>query len=279
MTGGILIDDYNQKWIQAPQGYGLFCFNHGNSIDNNGDDRWKWYQTGKTNGNLPGNFVNTMVKDKDGFIWLGTDKGIGIIQCPGEVFTSFGCEVYQPIVQQDNFAGKLFENEDVRALAVDGGNRKWVGTRNGVWLLSPDGDKVLLRFTAENSPLLSNEINRIAINPENGEVFFSTFNGICSYRGTATEATDVNASLLVFPNPVPSSYNGQIGIKGVPANAIVKITDVNGRLVFQTRAAGGQAVWNGNDYSGRRPSTGVYLILITDDTGLEKKAGKIVFVK
>jgi hypothetical protein len=195
------------------------------------------------------------------------------------VFTAFGCEVFQPIVQQDNFAGRLFENEDVKAIAVDGGNRKWVGTRNGVWLLSPDGDKVLLRFTAENSPLLSNEISRIAINPQTGEVFFSTFNGICSYRGTATEVSEKNESLLVFPNPVPSSYNGQIGIKGVPANATVKITELNGRLVFQTRAAGGQAVWNGKDYTGRRPSTGVYLILVTDDTGIEKKAGKIVFVK
>ena len=279
MTGGILIDDFNQKWIQVPQGYGLYCFNHGNSIDNTGDDRWKWYQTGKNNGNLPGNYVNAMVKDKDGFIWLGTDKGIGIIQCPGEVFTSFGCEVFQPIVQQDNFAGKLFENEDVRALAVDGGNRKWVGTRNGVWLLSPDGDKVLLRFTSENSPLLSNEIIRIAINPQSGEVFFSTFNGICSYRGTATEASENKESLLVFPNPVSSSYNGLIGIKGVPENAVVKITELNGRLVFQTRAAGGQAVWNGKDYTGRKPATGVYLILITDDTGIEKKAGKIVFIK
>jgi len=126
--------------------------------------------------------------------------------------------------------------------------------------------------------LLSNEIIRIAINPTNGEVFFSTFNGICSYRGSATEA-ETEKSLLVFPNPVPSSYSGQIGIKGLPANAIVKITELNGRLIYQTRAAGGQAVWNGLDPTGRRPSTGVYLILVTDDTGLEKKAGKILFVK
>jgi hypothetical protein len=279
MAGGILIDDFNQKWIQVPQGNGLFCFNHGNSIDNTSDDRWKWYQTGKLNGNLPGNFVNSMVKDKDGFIWLGTDKGIGIIQCPGEVFTSFGCEVFQPVVQQDNFAGLLFVNEDVRAIAVDGGNRKWVGTRNGVWLLSPDGDKVLLRFTAENSPLLSNEIIRIAIHPSTGEVFFSTFNGICSYRGTAIEANTESQKVLVYPNPVPSAYNGTIGIRDVPANAIVKITELNGRLVYQTRAAGGQAVWNGKDYTGRRPASGVYLILITDESGQEKKVGKILFLK
>jgi hypothetical protein len=279
MVGGILIDDFNQKWIQVPQGNGLLCFNHGASIENTGDDRWRWFQTGSTNGNLPGNFVNTMAKDKDGFIWLGTDKGIGIIQCPGEVFTANGCSVFQPIVQQDNFAGLLFENEDVKAIAVDGANRKWVGTRNGVWLLSPDGDKVIQRFTAENSPLLSNEIIRIAIDPTTGEVFFSTFNGICSYRGTATEGSNKNETVLVFPNPVPSGYGGTIAIRGVASNSIVKITELNGRLVFQTRALGGQAVWNGLDYTGRRVSSGVYLVLVADELGQEKTAGKIVFIK
>jgi hypothetical protein len=279
MVGAILVDDFNQKWIQVPQGNGLFCFNHGTSIDNTGDDRWKWFRTGRGNGNLPGSFVNCMVKDKDGFIWLGTDKGIGIIQCAGDVFTSNGCEVFQPIVQQDNFAGLLFENEEVKSIAVDGANRKWVGTRNGVWLISADGEKVIERFTAENSPLLSNEIIRIVIDPVSGEVYFSTFNGICSYRSTATEAGETTGKVLVFPNPVPSGYSGTIAVRGVANNSIVKITELNGRLVYQTRALGGQAVWDGRDYRGGRAASGVYLVLATDESGVEKTVSKIVFLK
>jgi sugar lactone lactonase YvrE len=279
MVGGILIDDYNQKWIQVPQGNGIYCYNHGASIDNPNDDRWKWFQTGRGNGNLPGNLVQAMAKDKDGFIWLGTDKGIGIIQCPGEVFTANGCESFQPVVQQDNFAGLLFANEEIKAIAVDGGNRKWVGSKNGVWLISPDGEKVIERFTEENSPLLSNEINRIAIDPNSGEVYFSTFKGICSYRGTSTEGGMKNDSVFVFPNPVPSGYGGKIGIRGLTANAYVKIMEPNGRLVYQTQAFGGQAVWDGKDYKGRRVATGVYLILVTDPLGVEKISGKIVFIK
>jgi hypothetical protein len=279
MVGSILIDDYNQKWIQVPQGNGLYCYNHGSSIDNPNDDRWKWLRIGKGNGNLPGNLVQAMVKDKDGFLWIGTDKGIGIIQCPGEVFTANGCEAFQPIVQQGNFAGLLFANEEVKAIAVDGANRKWVGTRNGVWLISPDGEKVIERFTEENSPLLSNEINRIAIDPRSGEVYFSTFKGICSYRGNATEGTEKQEDVFVFPNPVPSGYDGQIGIRGLAANSFVKITELNGRLIHQMQASGGQAVWNGRDYKGNKVATGVYLILVTDPTGIEKTAGKIVFIK
>ena len=279
MVGGILIDDFNQKWIQVPQGNGILCFNHGSSIDNINDDQWKLLRVGKGNGNLPGNLVQAMAKDKDGLVWLGTDKGIGIIQCPGEVFTANGCEAFQPVIQQDNFAGLLFANEEVKAIAVDGANRKWVGTNNGVWLISPNGEKVIERFTEDNSPLLSNRINRIAIDPNSGEVYFSTLKGICSYRGTATEGEAQHKEVFVFPNPVPASYSGQIGIRGLAANSIVKITEINGRLVFQTKAFGGQAVWNGRDYNGNKAATGVYLILVTDETGVEKTAGKIIFVK
>jgi Two component regulator propeller len=279
MVGGIVIDDANQKWIQVPQGNGVYCFNHGASIDNTGDDRWKWFQTGRGSGNLPDNAVNCIAKDKDGFIWMGTGKGIGIIQCPGEVFTANGCESFQPVVQFDNFAGLLFQNEDVKAIAVDGANRKWVGTRNGVWLISADGEKVIERFTAENSPLLSNEIIRIVIDPVRGEVFFSTFNGICSYRGAATEGTTKNENVLVFPSPVPPGYEGTIAIRGLANNSVVKITEFNGRLVYQTRALGGQAVWNGRDYRNQRVSSGVYLVLVTDETGAEKIVTKIVFIK
>jgi hypothetical protein len=279
MVGAVLIDDADQKWIQVPQGNGLLVYNHGASIDNTGDDRWKWFQTGRGSGNLPSNVVNCMVKDKDGFIWLGTDKGIAIIQCPADVFTTNGCEAFQPVVQQDNFAGFLFENEDVRAVAVDAANRKWVGTRNGVWLISADGEKVLERFTVENSPLLSNAIIRIAIDPKTGEVYFSTFNGICSYRGGATEASENPGKVIVFPSPVPPGYNGNIGIRGLPENSIVKIVELNGRLVYQTRSLGGQAVWNGRDYRNQRVSSGVYMVLAKDEFGTEKQVGKIVFIK
>ncbi|MCK7558914.1 hypothetical protein MKQ70_29615 [Chitinophaga sedimenti] len=62
------------------------------------------------------------------------------------------------------------------------------------------------------------------------------------------------------------------------SNALVKITDISGRLVFQTRAQGGQAVWSGQDYTGHRPQSGVYLVFSSDDTGAEKLVTKIVFI-
>lgn len=275
----VITDDVNQKWIISPKGGGLICFNHGQTLDNPGDDQWKWYRAGQGSGNLPNNNVLCIAKDKNNFIWVGTIQGIGIIQCPQEVFTTQGCEAMLPVVQQDNFAGYLFRDEEVQAIAVDGADRKWVGTKNGVWLISADAEKTIYRFTENNSPLVSNDVKNITIDEKNGEVFFATANGICSFRSTATEGTSTNSNVLVFPNPVPPGYSGTIAIRGLVNNAIVKITEMDGRLVYQTRALGGQATWNGKDYRGRPISTGVYLVIVSDDTRQEKMVSKIVFIK
>lgn len=277
-VGQVLVDDHDQKWIVSPKGNGVIVFNHGKDIDNESDDQWKILKTGAGSGNLPANEVRCLAKDRNGYIWIGTDKGIGIVQCPQDVFSGRNCEAILPIVQQDNFAGYLFQNEQVNAIAVDGADRKWIGTKNGVWLISPEGDKTIYRFTEDNSPLLSNDVKHIAINPITGEVFFATFNGIVSFRSTATEGMNTNQEVLVFPNPVPPSYTGTIAIRGVTENAIVKITDIAGKLIYQTRALGGQAIWNGKDYTGQRAASGVYLVFITNDTGSQKFVAKFVFI-
>ena len=273
----IITDDFNQKWIVSPAN-GLICFNSGQSIDNTGDDKWKLYTTGKGAGNLPSNDVLCIAKDKNNFIWVGSARGIGIIQCPQQVFTAQGCDAVLPVVQQGNFAGYLFGAETVQTIAVDGANRKWVGTKNGAWLISPEGDKIIYRFTDDNSLLLSNDVKKIAIDGKTGEVFFSTAKGICSFRSTATQGDAENTHVLAFPNPVPPDYSGTIAIKGLVDDAIVKITELDGRLVYQTRSLGGQAIWNGKNYKGGKVSTGVYLVLVSDDTRTQKLVTKIVFI-
>ncbi|KIC96082.1 two-component regulator propeller domain-containing protein [Flavihumibacter solisilvae] len=273
----LIIDDLNQKWMISP-GNGLFCYNAGASNDNTGDDQWRYYRAGQGNGNLPSNNVLSLVKDDFGFIWVGTDNGIGIVQCPDQVFNSTGCEAVLPVVQADNFAGYLFKGEAVQAMAVDGANRKWIGTKNGLWLISPGGEKTILRFTVSNSPLLSNDVRKIAIDPD-GTVVISTAEGICSYRGDATQVSTGSGNVLVFPNPVPPGYNGTIAVRGLVTNAIVKITELNGRLVTQGRANGGQFTWNGRDLNGRQISTGVYLVFTTDESRKEQLVTKIVFIQ
>ncbi|MGZ5247964.1 MAG: type IX secretion system anionic LPS delivery protein PorZ, partial [Flavitalea sp.] len=275
--GKIIIDDIGQKWIIA-EGVGLICFSDNNTVSNPADDQWRLYTAGQGNGNLPVNMVLDITKDKNNFIWIGTTSGIGIIQCTELVFTSQGCEAILPVVQQGNFAGYLFRGEEVLSIEVDGGTKKWIGTKNGVWLISEDGEKTIERFTIDNSPLPDNNIIGIAIDDLSGEVFLNTARGIVSFRGTATSFIEGNNPVNVFPNPVPPGFAGTIAIRGVPENSIIKITELDGRLVYQGRSQGTQFTWNGRDYNGRKISSGVYLVLAKEGVSGEKLVTKIVYI-
>ncbi|MGQ0737851.1 MAG: type IX secretion system anionic LPS delivery protein PorZ [Bacteroidota bacterium] len=274
----IVVDDNNYKWIVSPLGNGLVCFDHGASIDNTGDDRWRKYSAGAGSGNLPASDVTCVAKDQNGFIWVGTADGAAVIQCPEQAFDAQVCDAVWPVVPNGNFAGFLFKGQEVRSIAVDGADRKWMATKNGVFLISAEGEKVIYRFTEDNSPLLSSDVKKIAIDGKTGEVYFATLKGICSFRSTATEGGEENKDVLVFPNPVPPGYTGTIAIGGLVNNAIVKITELDGRLVYQTRALGGQAVWDGKNYRGQKISSGVYLVLVNDDGKKEQTATKIFFI-
>jgi ligand-binding sensor domain-containing protein len=278
-AGALAIDEASQIWFTTKNANGLLVYHPGNSLTSSADDKWKQYKAGAGLGNLPSNQVNCIAKDKNGFIWIGTDKGIGIIQCAENIFTPAGCDALLPVVQQDRFAGLLFKDENVQTIAVDGADRKWIGTKNGVWLISATGEKVIYRFSSSNSPLLGNDISKISVDPLTGEVFIATNNGLCSFRSTATEPVSTQEKVLVFPNPVPPGYTGSIAIRGLTNNALVKITNLYGALVYQTRALGGQAIWDGKNTNGVKVASGIYLIICRDDSGVEKIATKITIVQ
>ena len=278
-VSSIVVDDLNRKWILSPRNNGVFCLDDNRTIDQANDDRWRFFRVGSGNGNLPSSKVLSIASDRNGFVWVGTDKGIGIIQCGEEIFNSALCEATIPIVQQGNFAGPLFANESVNDIEVDGADRKWIATNNGVWLVSNDGQKTIAAFNELNSPLLSNIVHSVVVHKKTGEVFFFTQHGICSYRSTATEPVTEKAKPMVFPNPVPPGFSGTIAIRDLPVNAWVRITELDGRLVHQTRSVGGQAIWNGKTYKGERVSSGVYLVYISDEFNTQRVAAKIFFIK
>lgn len=272
----VLVDDYGQKWFNAVGNGGTIVYNDNGTIANTADDNYRILKVGVGAGNLPDNNTTCIAKDKDGAIWIGTENGIGIVNCPDQVI-SRECEATLKVVQLDQFAGYLFQGQSIRAIAVDGANRKWIGTSNGVWLLSEDAESIVYRFNEDNSPLPSNAIQRINIDPVTGDVYFSTDKGLIAFRSTATEGKKANDDkLFIYPNPVPSGFEGMIAVRGVAENADVRFTDISGQLVYRTKAFGGQAVWNGKDYTGRKVQSGVYLVFVVNKDGTEKATGKFM---
>lgn len=218
-------------------------------------------------GGLPSDQVYEVVSDRDGNVWVGTDAGVAY-------FFDKNSDAVKPIFE-NRF---LLRDETVHAIAVDGGNRKWIGTERGVWLFNSTGDQALTNFTIENSPLPSNRIHDIEINPVSGEVFFATDRGIASFRSNATAGGSNFQTVKVFPNPVPGVFAGEVGISGLTTDAVVKITDISGRLIRETRANGGSASWDVRDYKGRRVDTGIYLIMAVAPDGSKSIVGKIAVV-
>lgn len=275
----IIVDDYGQKWYATTgAASGVVVYNDNKTPTTTFDDTYTLLLSGKGAGGLADNEVYCLANDKNGSIWIGTKNGISIVSCPSQVIAGT-CEAENRIVKYDDFAGYLFQGEIVKTIAVDGANRKWIGTNNGVWLISADGDKIVNRFTEDNSPLPSNIIMKITIDPSTGDVYIGTEQGLVSYRGTATDGGKENTDVKVFPNPIKSGYSGTIAIRGLVENADVRITDISGQLVYRTKALGGQAVWNGLDYTGRRPLSGVYLVFSTNKDGSQTNVAKMVFME
>jgi ligand-binding sensor domain-containing protein len=264
----IVLGNNDLNWIIGPKQQGVLLFQKQNN-----QGIWRQLNTGKGSGNLPSMEVTAIIEDKDGSIWVGTDNGIAIFQCTNinEV-----CDAYLPIVQSNGFNGYLFQKETIHSITIDGANRKWIGTNNGAWLISKDGTEVIQHFTTENSPLPDNTVLSIGIEPSDGDVFFFTKNEIISYKGNSTEPSTTQSAIKIYPNPIGPNYNGPIVIKNLVNNALVKITDINGQLMMQTRALGGQAIWNGRDQYQHKVASGIYLIFVRDDMGNEKAVGKIL---
>ncbi|MGM9760446.1 MAG: two-component regulator propeller domain-containing protein, partial [Parabacteroides sp.] len=212
-------------------------------------------------------------EDKNGDIWVGTNRGV-IISPAGSARNVLSGSVYFRQPTRDDNTAYFLDGERVNYIAVDGGNQKWIATEtSGVYLVNEDGSETLQHFSTDNSPLLSDKVNSIAINPQNGEVFFGTDKGICSYRGVATEGRADFSEVYAYPNPVRPTDPRQVTITGLMEGSNVKITDLAGNLIYQARSLGGQLQWN---CSGVK--SGIYLILAATEEGQESVVSKVVIV-
>lgn len=265
----LLVDKLSQTWmvIDPFKGGGIVVFDK-----NSGSTTYLSAQAGK--GGLPSSNVRSIANDRDGQVWVGTDAGVVFFQNQGNIFNP-SIDAVKPIFE-NRF---LLRDETITTIAVDGGNRKWIGTNNGVWLFGPSGEELIQNFTVENSPLLSDQLIDITIDPRTGEVFFLTSKGLVSFRSDATQSDFQFSSVKIFPNPVSAEFNGPVAINGLYRDAVVKITDISGRMVWQTRANGGTATWNARQLNGNRVSTGMYLVFATSEDGTERHVGKIAVIE
>lgn len=257
--GQIIVDEFGYLWIQVTGASGgILVFDYNRTVKDPSDDRFRFINT--SNSRLKSNSVNCLEMDQGGDVWVGTASGPIIFEC-GDPFDVENCVGSIRTVLEDSIPAELLITEDVRSIAIDGANRKWIGSRNGIFVQSPNGTEKVDRFTIENSPLFDNNIIDMAFDGSEGIMYIASNGGIQAYKTETTEGGRLHQrNAYAFPNPVRPDYEGLIAIRGLARDATIKITDIKGQLIYETEALGGQALWDGRDYSGRKVSSGVYLV-------------------
>ncbi len=279
--GDIIITAKGDKWIILPRGHGLFVLDDNKTPDVFTDDRSKIVLVQDVE-NQPISIVYSIAEDLDGNIWVGTDQGPVIYFNPENVFDENpkASRIKVPRNDGTDNADIALKSETITSIAVDGANRKWLGTSgSGTYLLSPDGTKQIANFNEQNSPLLSNTIASIAIDNKTGDVWFGTSRGIQSYRGDATTGEEKFSKVFTFPNPVREDFNGNVTITGLIRDSQIRITDISGNLVYQTVSDGGQATWDLKTYNGKKVATGVYLVFCASKDGSQSAVTKMLVIK
>ncbi|MDO4190476.1 MAG: T9SS type A sorting domain-containing protein [Bacteroidales bacterium] len=283
----VILRDYpNIKLVLLPRANaGVFAFDDNGTPDYIGDDKTVLYQSfyDQQGKKITPTFIYDMTQDLNGDIWLGTSSGVLVLSNPYKIFNSNYTATSVLIRREDgtNNADYLLDNVQVNAITVDAANRKWIATAtSGVYLMSEDGKTEVHHFTAENSPLLDNNVQCIGINQMTGEVFFGTSKGIISFQSDAQEALETTFSKAhAFPNPVRPEYSGVITITGLTAGTQVYITDAAGNMVYQTESNGSLATWSGNKANGERVATGVYFAHCFTKDKKQKTVVKILVVR
>lgn len=237
----------------------------------------------ENNGNLASNNIRALTFDQQNTLWIGSLQGLRVLFSPASFFDQNADVEAQAIIIEDEELGigqELLESQSITDIEVDGSNNKWVATStSGVFYLSPRGQETLLRFTKDNSPLPSDNVQDIAIDSFTGTVYFATVNGLVAFKGTATAPRDDLESVFAFPNPVRPGFTGNVTIDGLMANSNVKITDIEGNLVHEETSQGGSIQWDTTAFGRYKVRSGVYLVIITSDDTLNTKVAKIMIIR
>lgn len=267
----IAIDKNKTKWIAAYND-GIVAFNE--NLNN------KFININVNNGNLPDPVVTCVALDNRNQLWIGTFRGLRILSSVDRFLSENELSTTNIVIQEGDLAQELFFQQSIIDIAVDGANRKWVSIANGgVFLVSANGQETIYRFDKDNSPLPSNNILDIEIDGTSGEVFFATDKGMVSFLGTSTKPSDSLADVFVYPNPVRPGFVGTVKISGLTDRANVKITDIEGNLVFETTSAGGTIEWDTTAFGKYKVASGVYMIFVASQDGTDSTVKKVMVIR
>ncbi len=233
--------------------------------------------------NLPIDDIRSLAIDRNESLWIGTRLGLRILFNPSQIFEDPFASSNAIIILQDGIAQELLNDQVITSIIVDGRNNKWIGTADsGAFYISPSGQETIFHFTKDNSPLPSNTVQSIAIDPQTGSVYIGTVQGLVAFNGSSIAPAEDLENVIIYPNPVRPGFSGNVRIEGLTARTNVKITDLVGNLVYEENTQGGSIEWDTTAFGRHKVASGVYLLLITgppDQDGQETQVEKLMIIR
>lgn len=245
-------------------------------------------ETYQESDNLKSNLTRAIAADDDGYVWVGTSSGLSAI-LNGTVFDFRG--EFQPVGLQIN------------DIFVDSQNNKWFATDKGVSILqaagSPFNPNSWVHIVPRNSTLETTRqnlfiedlptemVHSIYLDSRNGDAYFGSDAGIFIIRKNPFASQfETYAEVQLGPNPfvVAEGNVNFLSFYNLVGGSEVKILSPNGQLIRKldpqnfNEVKGAAAVWDGRNEDGKLVISGVYVYLITSETG-EDAAGKFLLIR
>lgn len=269
----IAIDRNGTKWIASYKN-GVIAFNENSSIG------FKKLSEGADAGNLPSIDVRAIAVDNRSQVWIGTNRGLRVLSSTGSYNDNSQMKANPIIISENGVGQELLYEQFITDIAVNGSNQKWISTADsGVFFFSSNGQETIYHFTTDNSPLPSNVVTDIEINATTGEVFFATNKGMVSFKGSSTKPADNLDAVYVYPNPVRPGFDGTVKVAGLVSKANIKITDIEGNLVYETTSEGGTIEWDTTAFGKYKVASGVYMIFVAAEDASETAVKKVMIVR
>ncbi len=249
----------------------IYVINTMGTLSDSGDDKVYYIsQFPDRNGKLiEATYYNAMILDKNGVLWLGTNKGPLVINNPNLPISEGKTPIAtRPVGGKEPNLYYVLDNVFINTLAVDAKNNKWVGTANdGLYLLSADGSEILEHFNRYNSPLMSNTIRTLELDEQTGTLYIATGEGlICYNTGSNAFTNESKSSVHVFPNPLRPENPDDITFTGLVSGMELKIVNASGELIHMATSSGASYKFYARNARGERLPAGVYTALLYDPT-------------
>ncbi len=246
----------------------LLAYNTKGTFNNFSDDTfYLWEFFVDQDGNIfDPSRTPSIIEDKNGRIWVGTSEGVIEIANPTKATDPSMKITHIKVPRNDgtNLADYLLGTDLINSISVDVSNRKWLATdKSGLFLVSPSGNEIIESFTKDNSPLPDNRVNAVYADPNSSTIYIGMKQGLYTYSSNATPPQSDYSEIYAYPNPVRPDYGGDIYVRGLMDNSLVKIADSSGTVVYQGRSEGGLFTWSGCNSAGVRVPTGIYYVFVS----------------